>query len=100
MPAIMIQLVPSQRSSAQPSPMHVATEKKIESPAAYAMPLRRVASCSSRLSSSIRLPNYSFVTFVESSVASVVKEPELNHRGHKGIHKGHRDYFVNSLRLN
>jgi hypothetical protein len=30
------------------------------------------------------------VPFVKTSVYSVVKESELNHRGHKGLHKGHR----------
>src|ERR1051326_7772859 len=31
-----------------------------------------------------------FVTFVNPFVYFVVKESELNHRGHEGIHKGHR----------
>src|ERR1041384_4400222 len=44
MPATIIQPVPNWRSSTQPSPMHVSTEKKIDRPAAYAMPLPRAAS--------------------------------------------------------
>src|ERR1043165_1674933 len=44
MPPTIIQPGPNCRSSTQPSPMHVSTEKKIDSPAAYAMLLPRAAS--------------------------------------------------------
>src|ERR1044071_4225253 len=44
MPATIIQRVPNWRSSTQPSPIHVSTEKKIDRPAAYAMLLPRAAS--------------------------------------------------------
>jgi hypothetical protein len=32
----------------------------------------------------------SSVPFVKSFMPSVVKEPELNHKGRKGIHRGHK----------
>jgi hypothetical protein len=39
----------------------------------------------------IRLPaKVFFVTSVKSFVSPVVKESKLNHRGHKGIHEGHK----------
>jgi hypothetical protein len=43
----------------------------------------------------------SSVPFVKSFVASVVKEYELNHGGHKGFHKGHKvTCLENRMELN
>ena len=68
MPATIIQPVPNWRSSTHPSPMHVSTEKKIDSPAAYAMLLPRAASRSwpSPFSGSLKGPRASPAYFVSS----------------------------------
>lgn len=33
-----------------------------------------------------------FVTFVKSSVTFVFERLRLNHRGHEGMHKGHKGF--------